>query len=532
MRRPADHAFKTLLVEDDEISRMLLLRVLQSRGHQVHACGDAESAIELWNSNAFECILLDWVLPKMSGVEFCRSIRRHASGEFPVILVITARDTPKDLLEALDAGADDYLVKPTERDLLNVRLTIAERKALERMESRQMEEAKARLEDQVRYAQKLESMGILAGGIAHDFNNLLMTILGNANLAQLDLEGNDTIRRYLETIEETALRASTLTNQLLAYSGRGKFTVVPINLSDSIRDMQQVLSTVVNKKAVVHYELHGNLPPISADLSQIRQVLVNLAVNASEAIGDRSGYIRIETGVMEADREYLTEPYMLDTAHEGMYVFLEVTDTGIGMDEDTMDRIFDPFFTTKFVGRGLGLAAVLGIVRGHKGAIKVSSDAGVGSTFRVLFPVMPDTEAQRLKSRATPKPSNWSDKTVLVADDEESVRSITKLMLQKMGFTVLTAKDGMEALDIFKRESQNLDLVVLDVTMPQLDGGEVLAEIRRANADLKVILTSGYSESEAKDRYAHLRFSGFLHKPYGNKDLETMLITVLGARYT
>jgi two-component system, cell cycle sensor histidine kinase and response regulator CckA len=246
-----------------------------------------------------------------------------------------------------------------------------------------------RLQEQILQGQKLESLGVLAGGVAHDFNNLLVGILGNASLALMDLPAGSPLEKGLLEIQEASQRAADLCQKMLAYSGRGRFVTQPENLNTVLQEMFGLLTMSVSKKAIVDLDLAGKLPLIEADDAMIRQMIVSLAVNASEAIGEAGGEIRISTGTMECDRKYLEATYLNEQQPEGDYVYLDVSDTGAGMDDETLKRIFDPFFTTKFVGRGLGLPAVLGTVRAHKGAIKVSSKQGKGSTFRTLFPALP-----------------------------------------------------------------------------------------------------------------------------------------------
>ncbi len=379
--------------------------------------------------------------------------------------------------------------------------------------TKQMEEERQRLEEQLQHAQKLESLGVLAGGIAHDFNNLLTGVLGNAEIALMDLPPEVPARTQLQAISTAAQRAAELTKQMLAYSGKGRFVVQHLNLSTLVEEMANLLEVSISKKAVVSYDFARDLPPIEADATQIRQIIMNLMTNASEAIGNTSGAISVGTGVMEADRPYLSETYLDEQLPEGFYVYLEVSDTGCGFEKETMEKLFDPFFTTKFTGRGLGLAAVLGIVRGHGGAVKVSSEPARGSTFRVLFPC--SEEAAKAPTQATVGDESWRGSgTILVVDDEEIVRRVTKMMLESLGFTVLMAQDGREALEVFRRRADEIALVVLDLTMPYLDGEETLRELLRIRPNVKTILSSGYNEQDLTDRFAGKGLSAFIQKPY------------------
>jgi PAS domain S-box-containing protein len=282
---------------------------------------------------------------------------------------------------------------------------------------------RARLEERVRQAQKMESLGLLAGGIAHDFNNLLMGILGNADLALAKLAPEAPARPFVQRIDTAAQRAADLTNQMLAYSGKGRFVVEPINLSRLVEEMGHLLATVTSKRATVSYRLARDLPPVEADATQIRQVVMNLITNASDALGDEPGVITVSTGALDADGAYLASSFLDEQLPGGEYVWVEVSDTGAGMDAATRARIFEPFFSTKQTGRGLGLAAVLGIVRGHRGGIRVYSEPGEGTTVKVLLPaarglVTAAAGACAAAPAPPPVPGGEGQAAVLVVDDE------------------------------------------------------------------------------------------------------------------
>lgn len=380
------------------------------------------------------------------------------------------------------------------------------------------EAERRRLEAQLQHAQKLESLGVLAGGIAHDFNNLLTSILGYADLALQELPAASPARSLIDETVKGARQAAELTTQMLAYSGKGRFVVEAIDLSALVQDMTRLLQISISKKCLLRFNLMPELPAIDGDAAQIRQIVMNLVINASEAVGDRSGAIVLSTGVMHCDRAYLSETYLDDDLPEGLYVHLEVADTGCGIAEDVRDRLFDPFFTTKFTGRGLGLSAVLGIVRGHRGAIKVYGEPDKGSTFKVLFP--PSLAAATPPGPIAGEAIPWRGHgTILVVDDEESVRGLARRMLETMGFSVLTAADGRDAVSVFAREGEHIDLVLLDMTMPHLDGEETFRELRRLRADVRTVLCSGYNEQTATGRFAGKGLTAFLQKPYRYEEL-------------
>jgi PAS domain S-box-containing protein len=393
--------------------------------------------------------------------------------------------------------------------------------------SKHADQERRQIEQQIRHTQKLESLGVLAGGIAHDFNNLLMGILGNAGLALLETPAATPSRPYLERIESVALHAAELTNQMLAYSGRGKFVVQALDLSRLVKDMTPLLETAVSKKAELRFRLASGLPLVEADAAQLRQVVLNLVTNASEALGEQRGHITVRTGTQQVDRAYLAETYLETDLPEGLYAVVEVADSGCGMDRETQARIFDPFFTTKFTGRGLGLAAVLGIVRGHRGVIRLLSESGQGTSFTVLLPAARCVE-EAPSVRGEPKPAAaGSGGRILVVDDEEVIRSLVQATLERFGFEVQTACDGCEAVELFGQRPEAFDAVLLDMTMPRMGGEETFQELRRLRPHVRIVLSSGYTHEEAAARFAGAGLDAFIQKPYQPRDLITTLRRVL-----
>jgi two-component system cell cycle sensor histidine kinase/response regulator CckA len=386
-----------------------------------------------------------------------------------------------------------------------------------------------KLDTRMLQVQKLESLGVLAGGIAHDFNNLLVGILGNIDLAAADLPASSPVRQFLLEAEKTAQRAAELCRQMLAYSGKGRFVVQRLDLRELVEDVTQMLQVSISKKAILRYDFAADVPAVEADATQLRQVLMNLVINASEALGEHGGVISIATGVLVCDRAYLAGTHADDGIGEGTYACLTVSDTGCGMDEATKTRLFEPFFTTKFTGRGLGLSGVLGVVRGHKGAIEVQSEPGRGTIFRVLLPAA-NLPAERREAELAV--DGWRGSgTILLADDEEVVRTVGRHMLERMGFRVLLANDGLEAVRMLQ-ESRNLDdgkiiCAILDMTMPTLSGEETFTELRRLQLDLPIILSSGFSEQDVTQKFSGKNLAGFIQKPYQTAALAATLRTVL-----
>jgi two-component system, cell cycle sensor histidine kinase and response regulator CckA len=381
-------------------------------------------------------------------------------------------------------------------------------------ELKRAEEERRRLEAQLQHAQKVESLGILAGGIAHDFNNLLVGILGNASMALEDLPPGSPQRENLSLIEEAATRAAKLTNQMLAYSGRGAFVVGPIDLSERVRESLRLLRHGVSRRIALVPELADELPVTEGDVSQIDQVIINLVTNAAEAIGESGGTITLRTKLVHESPGGPTRTPLGEPLPEGDYVCLEVVDTGCGMDAGALGKIFDPFFTTKFTGRGLGLAAVLGIVRGHYGTIHVESTPGKGSTFMILFPAKGPAVHRPPMTEDSPPRQPAAGETVLVVDDEEQVRMLSKMALERAGYRVLTAVDGREGVETFRRHAGEIAAVLLDLTTPGLSGVEAFDAIRQIRPDARVVLSSGYSREDATRGFSGRTLCGFLQKPY------------------
>jgi signal transduction histidine kinase/CheY-like chemotaxis protein len=382
----------------------------------------------------------------------------------------------------------------------------------------QVDEERKRLESQVQHAQKLESMGVLAGGIAHDFNNLLVGILGNAELMLMNSPQDLPRRKNLEQIESSARRAGDLVNQLLTYTGKGHFKVEPLDATQLVESLTALVRTVIPKKIDVQVELEDDLPLVDGDAMQLRQTIMNLITNAADAIGEDKGKVLLYTGIGTFNDDYLQQTIAGAELQSGDYVIIEVTDTGCGMDEPTKAKIFDPFFTTKFAGRGLGLAATLGIVRAHRGTLKVMSWPQKGTTVQVLLPA---TAHKRPEPSTAPVNLEviQDGGTVLVIDDEISVRRVTRSVLEHFGYDVLVAENGIRALRMLEQNPNKVDLVILDMSMPKMDGEETLRRIRELGEQVPVVLTSGYTEVEISDRFETMEASAFIGKPFSPKDL-------------
>ena len=425
---------------------------------------------------------------------FADGVTRHYEHEVKIGGVLRTFLTSKFAIRGADGGI--HAVAGVSTDITALRAAEGERLAMER---------------KLQEAQKLESLGVLAGGIAHDFNNLLTGILGHASLGRdLVAPGSDAAASF-QQVELSARRAGELCQQMLAYSGRGRFTIGPIDLGALVAESIPLLRLSLPKTARLTLDLAPGLPAVIADASQLRQIVMNLVMNAAEALPASGGDILARTSLVEGNAELFKTCVLQPTLPEGPYLCLEVTDTGSGMTAETIAKIFDPFFTTKFTGRGLGLAAVQGIVRGHEGALRVVSQPGKGTSFFLYLPA--SAETPQAAAPAKPIPTATAGRHILLVEDEITVRETTRLILESFGHTVEAAEDGLAGVACFRRDPARIDLAFLDLTMPGLSGAEVFAALRAERPDLPVLFMSGYSASDAADLLAEPR-TAFLAKPF------------------
>ncbi len=458
--------------------------------------------------------------------DMAKVLGSHASSYFPSSFVQPFQDAFRQVLET----ARPQLIEIEDRNgrHCEVRLAPSLRHgqvhqvlafALDISERKQAEERERRLEAQVQHSQKLESLGVLAGGIAHDFNNLLVGILGNAQLAQRERE-SQSIDDHLQCITQAAQRAADLCRRMLAYAGHGRITLGPVHFSSLCLETLDLLRASVSKRARLRSDCPSELPLVEGDSTQLRQVVMNLLTNASQALGGDDGDIVLCCGVMDCDESYLAHAYLNEALDVGRYVYVEVTDNGCGMDRETQSRMFDPFFTTKESGSGLGLAAVLGIVRSHRGAVRVDSALGRGTTVRVILPAAHVADVQA----SAPAPLlQASACTILVVDDETMVRAVAKRVLEQADHRVLVAADGVEALELFDEDPSAIDAVLLDLSMPGMDGRQTLAELRARDPRLPVVLASGFSAAADERAWADDPATHFIGKPYNIDALLTAL---------
>ncbi len=409
-------------------------------------------------------------------------------------LSLSARDGSVVLVEALANAYYDGRQKMVQFNLRE----IGERKRFER---------------QLEHAQKMESLGLLAGGIAHDFNNLLAGIMLNVSLAQADLEKDSPSASSLREVMRTSERAANLIRQMLDYAGKGRYVTEHNDLNELITDISALVHSSLPRMATFELALTGDRAYVDGDSGQIQQLIMNLVINAGEAIPEgRPGTVTVRTQVCELTAPELLEYVNGELLGPGRYLLLEVTDTGSGMDKTIQSRIFDPFFTTKFTGRGLGLAAALGIIRRHGGAIRLDSELGRGTSFQVLLPA--SAQAPETKTGATTLPTFAADSTVLLVDDEEVLRNGARAAMERRGFRVIVAGDGADGVQIFRERHREISVVVLDRTMPGMSGEEALVEMQAIEPTVPIILSSGYNEEETLSHLTGRTPAGFLQKPY------------------
>lgn len=452
----------------------------------------------------------------------------QAAGPTPLIVPSAAESQPASERIVETADGARVPVFSSQITLLNGRGESEHyRIDIDLTELRRLERERRSLDARIQDSQRLESLGLMAGGVAHDFNNMLQAIIGNTDLAMMDLAGDGEARRRLRDVLKTSEQAQELCQQMLAFSGRGKFVVRDIDISETIRETTPLLQVSLKQSARLHLDLSDELPPVKADSSQIRQLIVNLVANASDALPEDGGDVRVTTYPEILSRPSLRRLDLAESLVPGLYVCFEVSDNGTGMDQLTRKQIFDPFFTTKFTGRGLGLAAALGIVRGHSGAIAVESDVGKGSRFRIWLPA--SASANRA---ADGKPSHTVEVktkrlTILVADDEPAVLSSVERILRAADYRVLTATGGASALEIIRTHGQSINLAIIDLTMPTMDGIEVIKELREFDQRLPVILTSGFTEDEMTSHFTLTGPTQFIQKPFRGRNLLDVIASSL-----
>jgi PAS domain S-box-containing protein len=392
-------------------------------------------------------------------------------------------------------------------------------------ERKQAEEDKLALDRRFQESQKLESLGVLAGGIAHDFNNILCVIISSCSLAQLrpDMSG-----KLLTEIDNAAQRAAELCRQMLAYAGKSLITMKRINMTELVTDLINMLKVTIKQNVAITSDLSGNLPSTLGDASQLRQVVMNLIINASEAFDEEQGEIHVTLTMIEIEAGQSIKDYFGTDIVPGCYACLEVSDTGCGMDDDVMQRIFEPFYTTKFTGRGLGMSAVIGIITSHKGSLQLFSQVGKGTTFKVYLPALGcDSAGDKSQQQVVPAPWKGSG-TILLVDDEVQIMAVAKALLETMGFSVIEALNGNEAIEQYQKYAAEISMVLTDIGMPVMDGYELFRELKKINPKLPIIVSSGFAESDILSHIARADIAGLVSKPYRYDQMREVLKEVSG----
>jgi len=521
-----------LIVDDDENTRETLSLIFEQKGYQIETAGTGQEAIEKAQKRFFNVALLDIKLPDMQGIELLAPLKeKHPD---MAMIMVTAHASLETAVSALNKGASFYITKPfnmdevlsTIREVLEKQRLVIENRQLLRDVQRELaeriraEERKEKLETQLLHAQKMEAIGTMAGGIAHDFNNLLMGILGNVSLMLFDIESNQQNYDGLKRIEQCVQRGTELTKQLLGFARGGKYEVKPTDLNEIVNNSSDMFSRT-RKEITIHGKYETQLWVVEVDRGQIEQVLVNLYVNAWHAMpGGGDLYLQTENVILgENDlKPHYVEP--------GKYVKVSITDTGVGMDEATRQRIFEPFFTTKEMGRGtgLGLASVYGIIKNHGGMIQVYSEKGEGTTFNIYLPA---SEKKIVKEKKLPEKLLAGKETILLIDDEEVILDVGEQLLKKIGHKVITAESGEEAIETYRENKHEIDIVILDMILPGMGGAETYERLKEINSNVKVLLSSGYSIDGQAAEILERGCNGFIQKPFTLKKLSQKIRSIL-----
>ena len=519
-----------LVVEDDDSHAELMKLSLHNavEEYRLETVNSLQAARIAIGRQSPDLVLTDYRLPDGYGSELVVTVK----GLCPVML-LTAQGNEQVAVDAMKAGVHDYVVKTAAVFSGMSRIVQSGlREWAFIQEQKRAEIERRRMERHLLHIQKLDSLGVMSGGIAHDFNNLLQAVLGNLELSLMKLPHDAPVRHFINQAVTAAERAATLSGMMLAYSGKGFFKIGALDLSALVEQNTSMLVAAISKSIRFEMKLDYTLPLILADGDQIVQVIMNLIINASEAIGEANGSITISTGVQEYDQNILNGDLLVEKPAAGRFVWMEVRDNGCGMDSTTLDKIFDPFFTTKFTGRGLGMSAAQGIIRAHKGALLVESTPGIGTSIRVLFPVAANLQTGGGIAEVTADDASSTvirhPGRVLIVDDEEMIREVCTEMLMEVGLEVLAASGGEEALRIFREQPDLIDLVLLDHSMPGMDGVTVFRELRKISPDIKILLASGYSEEEVTERFKGQGLNGFIQKPFTLDRLTDAVHRVMG----
>ena len=503
---------KVLVVDDDPLIINLACETLGYVGFEVKGAANGVDAMLAFDTFTPDLILLDILMPGMNGFQVCREIRSTPHGTDLPILIMTGLNDLESIDTAYQSGATDFITKPLQLLVLPHRVQYLIRSSKAHAERRQAEEERLLLEQQFHQAQKLESLGVLAGGIAHDFNNLLAVIIGHCSLLSLR---PDTFEKHIPLIEKAAERGADLCRQMLAYAGKSQFVQDNVNIVELVDEMVALLKATIAQNVVIKSGFSAHIPAIKADASQIRQIVMNLIINASEAIGEAQGEILVSLARAVVKADGSEKDHLGAIIPAGHYVCLEVIDDGCGMVKEIQQRIFEPFYTTKFTGRGLGMSAVLGIIKARKGALKLHSHPGLGSAFKVYLPFQADDVTIEYAPEQTVSSESWRGSgTILLVEDEVEVLLIAQAMLEDLGFSVIAACNGKEALELYKKNAAEITLAMTDIGMPVMDGYSLFGELKALTPELPIVLFSGFGHYAVSSRIDPDDMAGFVSKPF------------------
>ncbi len=530
------------IVDDKPENLSLLSSMLKNHGYLTRMAINGELALNSIRAYPPDLILLDIMMPDISGYVVCEQLKADArTREIPIIFISALYDK-SDKLKAFASGGVDYITKPfhEEEVLARVETHLSLRRMQMRLEAqndllqkeidehKRTEKARLDLQERLQKAHKSESLSRMAGAVAHHFNNLLFVISGNLELMRSKIPLQSDSEQYLDAAEGAVVRATEMGRLMLTYVGHDIGETFAHDFTEEVALIVPLITETLPSSVNLDCELIDHLPVVKIGSEDVRRIVENLVSNACEALDDQSGNVRIATGKMFCDSAFFNQAAWTENNTPGEYVYLQVTDDGCGMDRATMERMFDPFFSTKFTGRGLGLALVIGILRANRGVVTVSSEMGVGTVIQVLFPAAGQPQKTVKRPITLPSPKIPLNKFVLLAEDEKQVRIICRNMLRKIGFKVLSAKDGAEAVKLFRQYQNDIACVLCDLYMPQLNGWETLRAIREIRPDTPFILASGYDENTVMKGVHDILPSTFLHKPFKHADLEVTLCKVLG----
>ncbi|HEY7065393.1 MAG TPA: response regulator [Chloroflexota bacterium] len=511
-----------LVVEDDPLLGDMLRMMLGRAGYAVQVATDGAQGLARIQQGGIDLVLLDLLLPEINGLELCERVRAEESELYLPIIMLTAQSRPEQRAAGFQAGADDYLLKPFEREelLARVQVWVRARQRMQALYDRLRQE-----QEQLRHAQRLEALGQLAGGVAHDFNNLLTVITGFSELVLQRLGATDPPRSYLEEITKAGERASALTRQLLAFSRRQVLEPEILDLNGVVVDTEQMLCRVIGEPVELRTTLEPALWPIKADRGQLDQVLLNLAVNARDAM-PRGGCLTIETANVELDAPFAQAHPPLQA---GPYLQLTVSDTGSGMTPEVQAHIFEPFFTTKPAGKGtgLGLATVYGIVKQSDGYIWVYSEPDHGTTFKLYFPRAANGAPAQATPAANARQAPGGSETILVVEDDAQIRGLIRGVLDAAGYTVLEARRGEEAERLAAQHPAPIHLLFTDVVLPGMHGRELAQRLAARHPAPKVLFMSGYTDQVVVEQGMIEARAPFLQKPFTPEALRRKLRDVL-----